>query len=714
MAQININEISQNYLWSVGTSTFATVALPITSSWGPGLFNSELMGSDVDDADLLEKVAWQRFPSTQAGLESFISTYRGPASNYRLANDFSFQMAQTLLAAGYDVLTCRLCPGIPAEGALYPVSAISYNPVAEQPVDWDKANYYKKVTEQYVIISKKPDDWDTGYASYYKKNDLGQFEALVAAESFAAYKFYKKVALDEPIYEVVDNGTAFEANKYFKQTFNDTKKLVVKAKYPGTFGNNLRVAITKVANRNYYNLLTYVLDASGTKTAVENILFAFDIENSTDAVVHIDEIESNFLTVKSVGISTDGEDFGEDAFVDLKGGTDKVDGDNAVNILTEATEIARGRYGVTDSESDVPDYIITLEKLIGSASIDKTRANVIKYKEWLYTQAIKVYELLKDKLSYSPQRIISPGWDDQNFSDLTGEDYTLPFFTISPMHKCLLDVAYHSRCATSLIDVPKSLQRKYVYNASSDTTQEGYAQKLARFQPTNAAYDVNAGLYTSHSALCAPWANYTYVGTSKKNAASPAFLTLMIQRAMILNQASQYEWALPTKRTHSLDIGKFDYSITKKQLDEWQKLEGVGVNILTNIPDMGVTLWGNSTLFEVPPATYQALANLSTRYLVNAVKDVIYRCGIQITFNYNNGDAYSAFYAGVSPILDTMKTVGAITGYAIRMSADVNVEDRINANSIVGKVYLAVQGVVNDIDIDLIALPPQSDLTSVV
>ena len=72
MAQININEISQNYLWSVGTSTFATVALPITSSWGPGLFNSELMGSDVDDADLLEKVAWQRFPSTQAGLESFI------------------------------------------------------------------------------------------------------------------------------------------------------------------------------------------------------------------------------------------------------------------------------------------------------------------------------------------------------------------------------------------------------------------------------------------------------------------------------------------------------------------------------------------------------------------------------------------------------------------------------------------------------------------
>ena len=131
---------------------------------------------------------------------------------------------------------------------------------------------------------------------------------------------------------------------------------------------------------------------------------------------------------------------------------------------------------------------------------------------------------------------------------------------------------------------------------------------------------------------------------------------------------------------------------------------------MTNIPDMGVSLWGHSTLFEVPPATYQALANLSTRKLVNAVEDLVYRCGISITFRYNNDEAYSSFYAGVSPLLDTMKNVGAIDDYYITMSADINGTDRINANTVIGKIFLVVNGVVNDIYVDLIALPPGTDL----
>ena len=54
---------------------------------------------------------------------------------------------------------------------------------------------------------------------------------------------------------------------------------------------------------------------------------------------------------------------------------------------------------------------------------------------------------------------------------------------------------------------------------------------------------------------------------------------------------------------------------------------------------MGIILLGNSTLFEVPPATYQALANLSTRKLVNAVEDVVYKVVLSITFNYNEDEA---------------------------------------------------------------------------
>ena len=229
--------------------------------------------------------------------------------------------------------------------------------------------------------------------------------------------------------------------------------------------------------------------------------------------------------------------------------------------------------------------------------------------------------------------------------------------------------------------------------------------------PDDEAMEVNGSLYTSHSALFAPWGQYTYVGTSRQNIASPVFMAMMIQRAMILNQSIQYEWALPTSRKQNVAIGKLDYSMPKKLLDEWQKLEGVGVNIITTIPDLGTTLWGNSTLYEVPAATYQALANLSTRYLVNAIENVVWRVGVSITFRYNNNDAYSAFYAGVTPILDSMVNVGAIEAYRVEASADISGLDQVNANTMIGKIWITPYGVINDISVDLVCLPQGTDLS---
>ena len=88
MANITINEISRNYSYNVGTSTFATVALPITASWGPAYQDPEALGVSLDY--MLENTTWQHFPSSQEGLEAYVSTYRGPSSNYRLAKDNSY------------------------------------------------------------------------------------------------------------------------------------------------------------------------------------------------------------------------------------------------------------------------------------------------------------------------------------------------------------------------------------------------------------------------------------------------------------------------------------------------------------------------------------------------------------------------------------------------------------------------------------------------
>ena len=44
------------------------------------------------------------------------------------------------------------------------------------------------------------------------------------------------------------------------------------------------------------------------------------------------------------------------------------------------------------------------------------------------------------------------------------------------------------------------------------------------------------------------------------------------------------------------------------------------------------------------------------------------------------------------------------------MSADINNVDSINANSVVGTIYLVIAGVIENITVDLIALPQGTDL----
>ena len=730
MAQIVINEISDNYTYNIGTNSYATVALPITAAWGPAYMDPVSVygaaGVDYSPIDLmLENTSWLHFPATQEGLESFVATYRGPESNYRLAGDMSYQMAMTLLTSGYDVLVCRVCPGAKASGA-YTISGKSFAINAKYPGTFGnnlKVKLAKATAGKYwniVVYVVDASGLQTAVENLSFVFDPMTSETLPTIDELES-AFLDFIA-DAGI---TDDDTAPTGSAAILQLTGGTDVFTV----PQVIIYDDGIPAADASDTHLYapvlvkptgwkeNGFDYTGYCTGTVTAGK-ISDITNIEAETAPVWDSVTVYKKFDSATAISAANTAS--------------------YVADLNTKGGDFAKIRYGITTTTTTPDGFIQGIPHVDGTTSYkytlawtgnpgaapavapatpnDPVKLGALVHMEWVYNAAFLVYQLLQDKLNYAPQRIVSPGWDDQNITKITDGvivyDASNDIDVVSPFHQILMQTAYYSRCATAMLDIPKSVARGIVYDESA--TNPGYAQMLARTEGGKnlmPSVDVNGPLYVTHSALFAPWGQYKYVGTSKMSTASPSLLAMLIQRAQILNQPLQYEWALPTNRHHNLKIGKMDYQVPKKLLDSWQTLEGVGVNVITAVPDLGTNLWGNSTLFEVPPAVYQALANLSTRYLVCAVENVAYRCGLAITWQYNNQQAYDSFYAGMTPILDTMKTVGAIDDYYMKMAADINGLDHVNANSVVGKIYLVVNGVINDITIDLIALPPGSDLS---
>lgn len=736
---INVNVISENTTFTVENANFATVALPITACWGPCFSLSSADPTAVDVENALENTAWSLFQAGPDGLEAFIATYRGPSSNYRSAQDYSYFTALSLLNAGYAVQTCRLCPGTMASTTL--------------------ASTY---TETFT-----GDGTTKAFTLGHTCNSVSVVKVGDTVQPTTAYTISD------------DNKLTFTTAPADQAAISITYSsggLVVTAKYPGTFGNNLRVSLKKKISGTsaYWNLIGYAVDSNGTPRAVENLVFVFNPDLSTETIVSVDELQSKFFTFAVDGV-IDETNIETDSFQSLNGGADVADASSqtANAIMTEAINLAAERYKALTSDTftgngsttaftltttsasvqsvkidgveqastaysvatvesvttvtfttapandknilityviadHIPDYIATLIGVRTNIGTNKSKAESIRFNEWIYTYAVGytgvdgVYDLLKDKINYNPNRIISP-WDDQNISALDPTRVIVDM-NVSPMHNELMEVADASRCATAYIDIPKSLPRSRVWDDTEGHL--GYAQKLSSVTPT-----FDNPLYTSSSALFAPWGQYVYAGTTKQAPATPSFMALLIERAMIKNQSAQYEWALPNTRNNNVKLGQLAYTVPKKLLDNWQASDGTRVNTITSVPSLGTTIWGNATLFDVPVATYQALMNLSTRKLINAVKDTVYRIGIGLEFQYNGQEAYAKFFAGVTPLLDTMRNVGAILDYKVKMAADINNIDSINANSVVGTIYLVIAGVIENITVDLIALPQGTDLS---
>lgn len=506
----------------------------------------------------------------------------------------------------------------------------------------------------------------------------------------------------------------------------------LQAKYPGTFGNNLKVRIKCGLNGNGFKIGTVeVFDNNGysgnpneivpTDQLLELVSVAFDEDAASDNRPLITEATFSNLDTPQFIVTSTGAEVSPSEYptgmqvVSLLYGTDYAteigSGANAQPITVNAIlDIVAERFS-TDSQ-----FYRYIELIATDYAANDLDALVRLYNQQImYSRFYKTVGELTDPICYDWDALIQGIADDQyvpkSFLEAHGDNGDNTFFMeyeVSTLVTRMIEVAANSKCGAALIGTPFGMPR------GIKTGTGASAVKTGALRYKDAISQVVGPTYSTFGEVVGPWCKTTLAlaGANSWIAPEVAHLLLIINSKGVGGQNKW--WMIPAGMLGSGIVHSPEYKIKKNYLDLIQDHdEGVCLNPLMEVPGKGFTCFGNSTLWDKPLGTYNALQNLSTRFLTNRVKQRIWDTALQILFKYNNEDAYSHFYAGLSPLLDEMRAVGALTGneynpwgYRIIMNPDIINLDRINANTVIGKVELAVTGVIDTVDVDLFLLPP--------
>lgn len=498
----------------------------------------------------------------------------------------------------------------------------------------------------------------------------------------------------------------------------------LQAKYPGSYGNNLKVRIRCGLDAEGYKVGTVeVFDNNGynnnpteivsTDQLLELVSVAFDEHAANDNRPIITEATFSNLDTPKFVLYSDGSDVAPSNYptgvqvVSLLYGTDFATAmpDGSSITVADITGIVRERFS-----EDSPYYTYIDDIAREYAANDNDALIRLYNQQIMYKRFQDCVGELTDPIVYDWDALVQGIADDQYVPKSYQESHPEFYmdYYVSTLVTKMVEVAANSKCGAALIGTPFGMSRGIQTGTGAATVKTGallYKDMISQ---------AVGSVYSTFGEIVGPWCKTTlaYAGANAWIAPEVAHLLLIINAKGVGGQNKW--WMVPAGMLGTGIVHSPEYKIKRKYLDLIQDHDqGVCLNPLMEVPGKGFTCFGNSTLWDKPLGTYNALQNLSTRFLTNRVKQRIWDTALQILFKYNNEDAYSHFYAGLSPLLDEMRAVGALTGndynpwgYRIVMNPDIINLDRINANTVIGKVELAVTGVIDTVDVDLFLLPP--------
>ena len=506
----------------------------------------------------------------------------------------------------------------------------------------------------------------------------------------------------------------------------------IKAKYPGSFGNNLFISISQITTKNlaesyqYANISVYYVDQDinyeWDYTANKSVVKSRIVKNVTrletkrvstnpNDPYYFEDVEFEFIDILPSATAreelaivwsninanpTSPQQYSGFPTILLKYYVDNYLTYNYNACLTGGTDFAYSNDVLAKLQAGFKGYIPT-----GSSTWDQTDVEAYNADVYgstspakngiikdTYANIIKMYSDFSDPYIYDFDFITSGGFVYREFNESGAPTYpessgNLEYYTgITPIHQAMLNLVEERQDCIALFDVP------------------------ADYDPDDALVNYSRMLNTSYGTMHFPWCYVNDPDIAQHLILmSPSYVFLYTFLSNLDNNVDSQKWFPPAgvKRATARVVKKPYFEMGSVLLNKWQNDTTARVNPIMRLKQYGYVIYGQYTNLEaIDMYTHSALESLNVRLISNVVKKKIFDVCLNLAFEPNTENLWNKFYAQMDEFLRYMKYNEGVYDYRIVMDESTVTTDDINHLRCPGKVYIAPTRTAEFFDIDFI------------
>lgn len=471
-----------------------------------------------------------------------------------------------------------------------------------------KVNYFSLFENNLVNI--------TTNGTYYTINSSNTniLDKIDLVSTFDANTNY--YILDEDKYTQVAISDLISGNTYYiESTISTDSKIIIKANYPGKYGKDIKVVLTKNIDN------SYTLIASLNNT-VDEITFVLDDTTNDNYFMNYNNSPLKLITLEFINISS--------------------------NLIFENINKFLN-YTTSDFDFTLNDLY---QKFCGSSL------------------EVSIFDKLKDRNAYNVKFITTGGYPSLEVdSEVYLSNITYPIITDTisgnNLAKALLNIAL-VRGSVALIDHTNYSTRPLVgedsvYYSLNEDTKEA----LTLWTEAKIKIGQKADLEDCRPSgtILSPW----YIYTSKLfnlNIVMPGSFGYL--SALAESIKTNVDWLAIAGVSRGLvpNVKQLTQDITSAVVEEWSNEKGISINPITYINPYGYTIWGNRTLNDNKHELV-ATSFLNCRLLITEVKRALYNAAIKYMFENDNNVLWVNFKSLVEKTLEKMVANNGLQRYSV-------------------------------------------------